>query len=113
MSETPTHTPGPWHLEDNTGGLVMSVWTDDFFPTRIADVPLHGNDCWDDDTSRPCRSRADAHLIAAAPDLYAALRELVEAVLAHDSEDTWMPVQDALVGARAALSRATPPAETP
>ncbi len=57
---TSKHTPGPWHLDPHTQS---DVWARGHsYPSHIADV-ASGNP-------------ADARLIAAAPDMLAALREL-------------------------------------
>ena len=70
----PLFTPGPWLVEAPSPnavepGTVVEVITDD--GAIVADVYA--------DTPRHARM-ATAHLIAAAPDLYAALAKLVEGV---------------------------------
>ena len=61
------HTPGPWRVEVCSNG-VLSV-------QHPAGYVVDDIDCGSDD---PC-SVYDAHLIAAAPDLYSAIVELLDA----------------------------------
>ena len=73
-------TPGPWGV--NTGGEV------------VCDV----NDFqWVMAQSRGDDDLANAHLIAAAPELYEALADLVQA---FDGEPGWGPARAALAKAR-------------
>lgn len=60
------HTPGPWRAHDD--GFVT---TDDDAAVRICEVDREGAD-------DPATATADARLIAAAPAMYEALRELLE-----------------------------------
>lgn len=63
---TTTHTPGPWGYNTENGEIFYD--DGDVLP-RIADVDL-SNLC---DTSE-AQGHADGHLIAAAPDMLAALQ---------------------------------------
>lgn len=84
MSQQPEHTPGPWtYGDDGISGC-------SFVPEPpTADTP-HG---------LGLRLEADARLIAAAPDLLAALRAICEAGDAIE-------VMNALPTARAAIAKA-------
>jgi hypothetical protein len=96
----PKFTPGPWKVED--GELVAEM------PTCGAMCVLgqiYGADdypCRDDDIDAECK--ANARLIAAAPDLYAALKDLWDRWGMVD----WTSVHDAALmdAARAAIARA-------
>ena len=69
------HTPGPWSIEENSyRGTNLSIWTRHHLPSKIATVPVHPTD--------PGRDWANARLIAAAPDLFEALKHLLEDALA-------------------------------
>lgn len=89
----PTHTPGPWHLSDEINPLI----TNDSGSVDVAQVFMY-----DEGTVGSLRPNAyaDARLIAAAPELLATCRELLELHIAHHNE----PVHAA---ARAAIARAT------
>jgi hypothetical protein len=102
-----THTRSPW-----------------FWSQGVDDWELVGADanrvlfCWSDRTKWKCGlvigeniKEADARLIAAAPDLYEALKDLVDDVC--DREDVDSPScnpgrQSAVKWARAALAKAAP-----
>ncbi len=90
-----THTPGPWHVTGQSeGGRYITVKAEQ--GRTVARVPFN--------TEREVEAgqitdSADADLIAAAPDLLAALRRVMEAM--DDGSD-----QPALVEARAAIALA-------
>jgi hypothetical protein len=65
---TSTHTPGPWHYETGDDGAAI------YTGFTIAKIPIDGSD-W----------QSNAHLIAAAPDLLAALERLAHPMA--DDED--------------------------
>ena len=69
MSNDAKHTPGPWRLSENSDGTITIHATDEG-GCRVAEVDTENVD----DHSI---ALADARLIAAAPDLLAALRPLV------------------------------------
>ena len=91
MSDT-KFTPGPWRYDRTNGspttGEHMIAGAK---PGYLAEV----RDCGSGDV------RANAHLIAAAPDLYAALYALLKANLSCDDDNI-----DAADAARAALAKA-------
>jgi hypothetical protein len=73
---TPTHTPGPWTVNDSTENdddttLTICAPADE---VEIATMSAYENGC-------ECFSeiRANAHLIAAAPAMYEALQIMVRA----------------------------------
>ena len=83
---TSTHTPGPWHYETGDDGAVI------YTGFTIAKIPIDGSD-W----------QSNAHLIAAAPEMLAALEAALEAVeYYHDhegAEETMKQVRDAIATA--------------
>ena len=81
-----THTPVPWHYETGDDGAVV------YTGFTIAKIPIDGSD-W----------QSNAHLIAAAPDLLAALEAALTAVeYYHEHEGC-----DAMLDqARAAIAKA-------
>ena len=93
----PTHTPGPWNLSDETNPLI----TNDSGSVDIAQVFMYS-----EGTTGSLRpdAYANAHLIAAAPDLLATLRELVRYV--RDEFSCSHPLCEAADRARAAIARA-------
>jgi len=113
MSSNPMHTPGPWlaatHLDkrhhyhavmaykggkDGEGGLVASVHFG--FGSHFIDS----------------EAQANARLIAAAPDLLAALKTALPLIeKAHKSavnKAVYIPLQTAMENARAAIAKAEP-----
>lgn len=94
------HTPGPWALHPTAlHPAVRSVGTPDTGPRRICTVgTMNGNPV----------DKANARLIAAAPELLAALQALVgweDAEIKHfgaTRPDDWI-----MDGARAAIAKAT------
>ena len=94
------HTPGPWEADDDldiiatdSGVLIASV-------NQAADFP-----CLDEDEREEaqCECEANADLIAAAPDLLAAL----QAMVAHYPAGINTMLDEASTAARAAIARAT------
>ena len=105
------HTPGPWKVSYYAATRKPAHrWTVGGYewvePYGATVCEMSGN---------PERAEANAHLIAAAPDLLAALRELVEAVtpwceaIRRTSDGRLMPTErkmyDAAIQARAAIER--------
>lgn len=89
-----THTPGPWFAQVSSiaiGGLAF-VGT----ATQIADE-------WGQPIASNIGSAADAHLIAAAPDLYEALSLLVSQVETYGDPELY---KNELDRADAALKKA-------
>ena len=97
MSEA-KFTPGPWYIDSRliVGPRINSDGADDGFISEVCDASLSMGD-----------RKANSHLIAAAPDLYEALDNLV-AILELDTRSY---VFDAVCSARAALAKAR--GETP
>jgi hypothetical protein len=90
------HTPGPWSVEpySRDSGHQITV------PLKIDNVCIAiAPDLWDCDGGR-ATCEANAHLIAAAPDLLAALKEVVR--ISDRKHDAW----DA---ARVAIAKAEGP----
>jgi len=91
------HTPGPWVAlyDERRGNYQISSEAKDGMGHWIANTKCE---------SVPAHHEANAHLIAAAPDLYAALKEceVTLRVMGHDSE----PLARMAEAARAALSQA-------
>jgi hypothetical protein len=100
------HTPGPWSVgEDNVGDGCNIRDANGNRVAHTATSRNHGTEKID-----PAEAKANARLIAAAPDLLKALKELLDAseaspddLPAHEYESI---VADAHNRARAALSRA-------
>lgn len=73
-------TPGPWAVYEDSPAT--SVYCDDEFGNRVAD-------CNSAFTTLPKEQRiANAKLIAAAPDLYAACKEFIRKVEAGEAKST-------------------------
>ena len=89
-----THTPGPWHYVTGVDGAVV------YTGVTIATIPIDALD-W----------LSNAHLIASAPDLLAALNRLIQS-LPEDSNEypdsaSARQVFDSIRFAREAISKAT------
>ena len=77
----PKFTPGPWFIREGFSMGELEVFPDipglrdhpTISPSEIARVVECGDDYADDDSVTTSTTRANARLIAAAPDLYAAL----------------------------------------
>jgi hypothetical protein len=66
------HTPGPWEVGDvQRGESPLMVYCDDSLGSRVADLSTSGHGI------TTAQVRANALLIAAAPDLLAALKRLL------------------------------------
>ena len=85
------HTPGPWVVWDD--GVTIGIETDDGNPIAVAEVIDNGDLC---DLGQLA---ADQRLIAAAPDMLVALKNLVNSFEKHRPKEYW----DA---ARAAIAKA-------
>jgi hypothetical protein len=93
MKTKTQHTPGPWEA-------------DDFYVTTQAGSPPRTIAC---SPSPYTWRKADARLIAAAPELLNACRELLEVLEksnAHGEEYQWDPLDEA-ARLRAAIAKAT------
>jgi hypothetical protein len=108
---THTHTPGPWQNQRNHSGRVISKKTQRDFETNETKML-----CFivrNEDYFPVEESDANARLIASAPDLLAALREIeskLTALLCERVLDSTLPefyeVRDARNSARAAIAKA-------
>jgi hypothetical protein len=94
-----THTPGPWHLLselDGDGDILRICQTHAPSPGfHIALVYGHGGDI-EHDTERT----ANAHLIAAAPDLLAAAKAILQPGDNTDSAAAWQALAAAVTKAK-------------
>lgn len=92
-------TPGPWHAEENnihTGSVATCHWNGEQWWEVWTPMWVDGGS-----------AKANAHLIAAAPELYEALEEMVERYAPgyHDCIDNGLPECE-ICNARAALAKA-------
>ena len=89
-----THTPGPWnvtglYVRERDGGLIASIL-----------------DLWHGQRTPKAKKNANARLIAAAPELLAALEELLWSA-SRTSLETDGDYSNAFTAARAAIDKAT------
>jgi hypothetical protein len=95
-------TPGPWKMDepDNWHGTAARVFhvAESGAYEPIAQVQYSG---W-----LKKQARANANLIAAAPDMYAALEMFASLDLANDDVGEWHELRAAWEAARAALEKA-------
>lgn len=92
----PAHTPGPWEYR-HKWPAVAALYSHGDVIGHIYRDGAHNN------------SKANAQLVAAAPDLYAALREIIflDVIAGSINDDAWLQDHsDALAVARAALAKA-------
>jgi len=89
-------TPGPWRVEKR---YFVESNTD---PKDILGIGTVA-DCRPYATDRHPEAEANARLVAAAPDLLAALAGLVERL---ERENGWVQTEDGLSAARAAIHKA-------
>ena len=94
MIET-KHTPEPWTIDED--GMICHVTTDPFTGKRVniyvAEI------CFIGPGTLPAQ-RANARLIAAAPDMLEALENLENDALVAMPATAWQMVQDAIAKAR-------------
>ena len=96
-AEIAEHTPGPWSIHDRAKTAVV-----DSSGIVVAACGSHSNNLRDAGELE-AEQQANAHLIAAAPELLAALQHLRDAFIGTSIE-----VQaDAMRNARAAIAKAT------
>lgn len=104
---TPHHTPGPWSIRDYKN-KTSGVWIDcNAFANKGKGRCLGGTvcdvyDCGDDQTQK-----ANARLIAAAPDMRESLQSLVGWCREHTSPTDTNTPHELLIKACAALGKAT------
>ena len=94
MSE---HTPGPWKIERHYDSGYKNISAQKH--TALAQVVW----CMEDEDRSP-ECEANAHLIAAAPELLDALCYLLEASSGQGPHEQWLAAMDQ---ARAAIAKAT------
>lgn len=90
------HTPGPWHIDYAAagGGNIQSV------NGPVANTRWFGNT-----QKEALEDFANARLIAAAPDLLEALKDLARS-LSDSDEDGLTEYADVMVAARSAIAKA-------
>ena len=107
-----THTPGDWQISRvaaGKNGTSLAIWRNDQGPNAPDDSPNTGHVT----IAQHIHNEADARLIAAAPDLLAALIAAEDrmAVVLENDTDEGKPEDAALVSAfkaaRAAIAKAT------
>ena len=76
MNAQPKHTPGPWRIGD-AGKTVFGPFTAEPCPVTVARMPEASPRCGADER------KANVLLIAAAPEMAAALLALVDTANAH------------------------------
>lgn len=107
MNET-KFTPGPWNI--GYGKTVESVGSNDFFGIGFKTDHDWTAICLLSQADRVSNiDEANAHLIAAAPDLYDALENLepyLDAIVCYASTITEHPPNGFILKARAALAKA-------
>ena len=109
MSDT-KFTPGPWRVSDvDHEGIA-----DDSYHFIAAGKECHGNGPDGGFEIAGCMSTSDARLIAAAPELFEALREFIRiqdayanAIYCEDAEEADKAMESLRKSARAAIAKAT------
>jgi len=97
------HTPGPWVIDDTTDDYEISIVGHPAWPcTRYGEKGKWDVCKLEKLEGSAAEERANAHLIAASPDLLEALKALMA-----EWPDTHLPSKDACVRASAAIARAT------
>jgi len=92
------HTPGPWSTHPMAS---CGVWA-----VNGIHVAATGGDMADD--ADPDEQEANAKLIAAAPDLYVALQQILNEYVNVREWNNWdVDGDEAVIAARAALAKAT------
>jgi len=98
VNTTEHHTPGPWMIGDESKKEnPLMVYCDDSLGSRVADCSTSGHGL------TLAQDRANARLIAAAPDLLKAARELFAALGAPSNH---MHIEDARFAVLAAIKKA-------
>lgn len=95
MAQETKFTPGPW-------GFCFQSVDPEWAIVSTAGGSVIAN------VNADCRQNANAALIAAAPDMYAAIQEYLRFYDAYDgSADSYVAMNDAVEALRAALARAS------
>ncbi len=90
----PKHTPGPWfYVQEGSSG--------EFFGCGVSGTKDGPEFIWFDDSIEAERDIANAHLIAAAPDMLEALKQLKE-----NAPDQWVPASVVHAICDAAIAKA-------
>lgn len=101
-SKSSAHTPAPWHLYDGDADWLHVCDADQHW---LADIGISNDGDVD-----PEESDANAHLIAAAPELLAALKTLSDSMCMAEEAEHLLECDDAkscsLCIARAAIAKA-------
>jgi len=104
---TTKHTPGPWSAVDSEYGIFVRIQpTFRNFGMPVAQVWAASDDSQRSWSVRGPEARANASLIAAAPDLLVALRALI--ALHDGGYSTQSDVQPVVAQARSALAKVAP-----
>lgn len=97
MGKTQGHTPGPWKVEEGTdeqNEYVLHIRSQDRLVTWIA--TLEGYDVYAGPSKTEYRfpeaQTANARLIASAPELLKASKDLIKAINARLSSDKQIPI---------------------
>jgi hypothetical protein len=98
MSEELKHTPGPWHVDQQNVHVGQVC-------TCHGDMPGTWFEVWSANWGEGINQKANAHLIAAAPDLLEALKILATQAESHGAEGVYWDK------ARAAIAKAEGRAE--
>jgi len=101
---TTQHTPGPWNYDEYNGSLWI---TDDSGIGTIAQlIPEPNKGIWDED-------KANARLIAAAPELLAALQSLIQYLpeedIYYEDASAYRQISAAVERAEGVIAKATAP----
>ncbi len=100
------HTPGQWKIRAGYGKLMSEIGTDSRAVCTVwTKQPKYNQTTERSEPAAWAEGEANAALIAAAPELLAALRRLVSASYSYDNIPS---VASALRGARAAIAKAEP-----
>lgn len=91
------YTPGPWRLGTPGPNGCYTVGNEHGLMTAMVAHSINHKE-------QAEQAVADAHLIAAAPELFEALEQMIAACSAHPFPN--LPVQRPLIAARAAIAKA-------
>jgi hypothetical protein len=109
------HTPGPWENEDNDGNMIFARNPYGKGDMRVADIRGWGHltgtgACRLSEEEAIAIQNANAHLIASAPELLEALKEIVEladfAMRYANRDGAEYDVENCLKEARQAIAKA-------
>jgi hypothetical protein len=101
MKTKPTHTTGPWRVLYSSNVFPSVHFDDSNIPIAVLyETTRHG------ERNRLANSAANAHLIAAAPELLEALELCKEAMISSDNEQRLQKLEAAFKAASEAISKA-------